>query len=262
MKLWRVRAVVWKDFTDLKKNRALWLSLLALPAVIVIAPVGIIHAYVNDTDQASLRTIAAYYSPDLQHGAARFLIDKVLSDWLAIFLMMPVFVPILISAHAIAGEKERRTLEPLLASPITATELVMGKSLASLLPALAICFLAFAVLCVAVNVAAWPLVGAPLLPNRMWVFGMVVLAPAMAVFGNGVAVLISARVGDARLAQQLSGLFVLPLVGIAAGQFAGVLTSGPLSYAILAAVVVAADVAVFALARRVFDTERLLTRWG
>ena len=60
------------------------------------------------------------------------------------FLVMPVFVPILISSQSVAGEKERRTLEPLLASPVTAAELVAGKSLASLVPAVGISWVAFA----------------------------------------------------------------------------------------------------------------------
>ena len=43
----------------------------------------------------------------------------VLADWFVLYLVMPVFVPILISSHAVAGEKEKRTLEPLLSSPVT-----------------------------------------------------------------------------------------------------------------------------------------------
>ena len=75
-------------------------------------------------------------------------------------------------------------------------------------------------LCVGVDVVAWPLGNGLVLPNVTWSFGVFVIAPLFAFFGNGVAVLISARVGDARLAQQLSGLLVMPLIGLAAGQFA------------------------------------------
>jgi ABC-type Na+ efflux pump permease subunit len=171
-------------------------------------------------------------------------------------------VPILISSHAVAGEKEKRTLEPLLAAPITALELVIGKSLASLIPALAVCFLAFVALCVGVDVVAWPLTKSLVLPNGMWLFGVLVISPLFAFFGNGVAVLISARVGDSRLAQQLSGLVVLPLVGLAAGQFGGFLHAGTGYYAVIGAVVLALDVAIVLVAPRLFDRERLMTRWG
>lgn len=263
LSLARVRAVVWKDLLELKKNSGMVWSMLALPAVIVLVPIGVVRTYVANPSDPSLRAVALYYELTVDTAnAARFLVDKVLADWFVLYLVMPVFVPILMSSHAVAGEKEKRTLEPLLASPITPLELVVGKSLASLIPSVAVCLLAFALLCVGVDVVAWPLAQELLLPNTMWAFGVFVIAPLFAFFGNGVAVLISARVGDSRLAQQLSGLFVLPLVGLAAGQFGGVLKAGTAYYAALGALVLVLDVAIVVLARRLFDRERLMTRWG
>jgi ABC-2 type transport system permease protein len=96
----------------------------------------------------------------------------------------------------------------------------------------------------------------------MWTFGVLVISPFFAFFGNGVAVLISARVGDSRLAQQLSGLFVLPLVGMAAGQFGGLLKAGPGYYGVLWLLVVLLDVGILFAARKLFDRERLMARWG
>lgn len=259
----RVRALLSKDLLDLKKNRAMLYSMLALPAVIVIVPIGIVMTYVKRPEDPNLRLMALYYDFTVEaDNAARFLVDKVLSDWFVLYLVMPVFVPILISSHAVAGEKEKRTLEPLLASPITAMELVIGKSLASLIPAVSVCLLAFVALCVGVDVVAWPLTKTLVLPNAMWLFGVFVISPLFAFFGNGVAVLISARVGDSRLAQQLSGLVVLPLVGLAAGQFGGFLHAGTGYYAVIGVVVLALDVAILVVAPRLFDRERLMTRWG
>ncbi len=259
----RVRAVVSKDLLELRKNSGMLWSMLALPAVIVLVPLGIVRTYVSNPSDPSLRAIALYYDITADTGnAARFLVDKVLADWFVLYLVMPVFVPILISSHAVAGEKEKRTLEPLLSSPITPLELVIGKSLASLIPSVAVCFIAFSLLCVGVDLVAWPLTKAPVLPNAMWTFGVFVIAPLFAFFGNGVAVLISARVGDSRLAQQLSGLFVLPLVGLAAGQFAGFLHAGATYYAVLGVIVLLLDVFILFAARRLFDRERLMSRWG
>ncbi|MFZ5471973.1 MAG: ABC transporter permease subunit [Myxococcota bacterium] len=262
-RLRRALAVFWKDFLDLTKNKGLIASLLALPAVLVVVPAGVVYGYVRNPHDPALRTMALYYEPalDASVNAARFLVDKALTDWFSLYLVMPVFVPILISSHAVAGEKERRTLEPLLASPISAAELVVGKSLASLVPAYGISLVAFALMCVAVDWVAWPLAQELVMPNGMWLFGVVVIAPLFAFFGNGVAVLISARVGDARLAQQLSGLVVLPLVGLAAGQIAGFLRAGTGYYALQGAIVLVADVVLIIAAVRLFDRERLISRW-
>lgn len=255
----RARAVFWKDFLDLRKNRGLLASLTALPVMLVIVPTGVVWAYARRPDDPNLQVIARYYDAHVAGAdAVRFLIDKVLVDWFAMYLIMPVFVPILVSSFAIAGERERRTLEPLLASPVTGLELLIGKSLASLVPALTICVAAFGLLCLTVDLAA----GMMVLPTPMWTFGVFVIAPLFAFFGNGVAVVISGRVGDSRLAQQLAGMTVLPLVGLAAGQFGGFLKAGLGSYLLITAFVVVLDVALMIAATRLFDRERLMTKWG
>jgi ABC-type Na+ efflux pump permease subunit len=255
----RARAIFWKDFLDLRKNRALLASMTALPVMLVIVPAGVVWAYARRPDDPNLEVIARYYEATVRGPeAVRFLIDKVLVDWFAVYLIMPVFVPILVSSFAIAGEKERRTLEPLLASPVTGLELLIGKSLASLVPALTICVAAFVLLCVTVDLAA----GGRVLPTPMWTFGVLVIAPLFAFFGNGVAVVISGRVGDSRLAQQLAGMTVLPLVGLAAGQFGGFLKAGLSYYLLITAFVLVLDVGLLFAATRLFDRERLMTRWG
>ena len=260
----RALAVFWKDFLDLRKNPALLLAMSALPLVLVVVPMVVVWTYVRDPNDSNLRVIALYYDPTLPLNAnsARFLVERTLLDWFGMFLVMPVFVPILISSQSVAGEKERRTLEPLLASPVTAMELVAGKSLASLLPAVVISWVAFGLLCVGVNLVGRPLGQGMLMPNALWLFGVLVLAPLFAFFGNGVAVLISARVAEARTAQQLAAWVIMPLVGLVAGQIAGVLKAGLLYYAIQGGVVLVLDVLLLWSSVRLLDRERLISRWG
>jgi len=259
----RALAVAWKEALDLRKNPGLVASMLALPAALVLVPVGIIWSYVHNPDDVSLRTIALYYDPSLplHASAAGFLVDKLLADWFGLFLLMPVFTPILISSQSVAGEKERRTLEPLLAAPLGPAELVAGKSLAAVVPAVAISWLAFALFVVLVDVVAWPLVDRPVLPNAMWLFGVGVVAPLFAFLGNGIAVLVSARVGESRLAQQLSALVVLPLMALVGAQLAGWIRAGTGYYALQGAVVLVLDVLLVVASVRLFDRERLVSRW-
>jgi ABC-type Na+ efflux pump permease subunit len=260
----RARAVFWKDTLDLLVSKALLASMLVMPLVFVTVPVAVVWVYCHLSSEASLRTLALFYEPHLPDTAhaGRFVVERTLTDWFGLYLVLPVFVPILISSQSVAGEKERRTLEPLLASPITSAELMVGKSLAALLPALLVTVVAYAALCVGVDVAAWRVVHAPLLPNVPWSVGIFAIAPLFAFFGNGVAVLVSARVGEARLAQQLSALVVLPLLGLAGGQVAGLLRAGPRYYALEGGLVLLLDLALVALSFKVFDRERLISRWG
>jgi ABC-2 type transport system permease protein len=260
----RARAVAWKDALDLRKNPGLLWSMFALPSVLVLVPTLLVWAWVRHPDDATFRTMALYYDPKFPDAASptRFMVDKVLTDWFGLFLLMPLFTPILIASQSVAGEKERRTLEPLLASPVTSAELVTGKSLAAVIPAVVISWLAFVAFCIAVDAVAWPLVRGPVLPNAVWLFGIGVVAPLYAFLGNGIAVLVSARVGEARLAQQLSALVVLPLMGLVAGQLAGWLRAGAGYYALQGAVVLLLDVGLVVASIRLFDRERLVSRWS
>lgn len=260
----RVWAVIWKELLDLSKNRGLLLSMLVLPAVVVSVPIVNVYVYARDPNDPSLRTMALFYDPEfpLSQSAVRFLIDKALVDWFGLFLVMPLFVPILISSHAVAGEKERRTIEPLLASPVTALELVAGKSVASLVPAVVISWVAFGVFCAGVDVVSWHFLGVALMPTSMWLFGVLVIAPLFAFFGNGVAVVISARVADARLAQQIAGLCVLPAASLVTLQIAGVLKAGTEYYALQGVVVLVLDALLLVASVRLFDRERLISRWA
>jgi ABC-2 type transport system permease protein len=260
----RAWAVASKDALDLRKNSGLVWSMFALPAVLVLVPTLLVWAWVRNPDDATFRTMALFYDPAFPSGAnpTRFMVHKILTDWFGLFLLMPLFTPILIASQSVAGEKERRTLEPLLASPVTSAELVTGKSLAAVVPAVAISWLAFIAFCISVDAVAWPLVHGPVLPDTVWLFGVGVVAPLYAFLGNGIAVLVSARVGEARLAQQVSALVVLPLMGLVAGQLAGWLRAGASYYALQGAVVLLLDVGLVVASIRLFDRERLVSRWS
>ena len=60
----------------------------------------------------------------------------LINQFLLIFMMMPLIIPTSIAAYSIVGEKTTRSLEPLLATPLTNTELYIGKAVAATLPPL------------------------------------------------------------------------------------------------------------------------------
>src|SRR5262249_43441195 len=103
--------------------------------------------------------------------------------------------------------------------------------------------------------------GAFVLPDTPWLFGTLLLTPLLALFGNGAAVLVSARVLDPRAAQNLAATTVLPLLGLLVMQLAGRIALGPRFYLTLALGVAALDIVMIALAVKSFDRERLLTHW-
>jgi ABC-2 type transport system permease protein len=74
-------------------------------------------------------------------------------------------------------------------------------------------------------------------------------------------VIVSARVNDPRTAQQIGGIVIVPLVGIAVIQASGTVLFGALGYTITAAVVLAISAIGLRVGVRLFGRETILTRW-
>ncbi len=55
-------------------------------------------------------------------------------------LLLPITISGMLSVDSFAGERNRRTIEPVLASPVTERELFVGKALGAFLPAMAITY--------------------------------------------------------------------------------------------------------------------------
>src|SRR5439155_19042330 len=80
-------------------------------------------------------------------GVAPERVVQMLSvnQFLTMFLILPLVIPSVIAAHSIVGEKSGHTLEPLLATPITVGELLLGKCMAAAIPAVFLTWISYGV---------------------------------------------------------------------------------------------------------------------
>src|SRR5213076_1478161 len=116
--------------------------------------------------------------------------------------------------YSIVGEKVEKSLEPLLATPTTDGEILLGKGISAFLPPIAAIWGGSAVFMVLMDLVTRGTLGYNFFPN--WNAGIVlslVVPPAaiMSVEWNGI---ISARVSDVRVAMQLGARVALPFGGI------------------------------------------------
>jgi len=128
-----------------------------------------------------------------------------------IFLTMPILTATVIAADSFAGEKERRTSEALLAMPVSISELITGKILASLIPTVLLTFAVFGIYGYITDVLAYSAFGAYVLPTPAWIM-MLFTSPFLAIVTIGVVVIISSHVKGIKEAQQISTLLVLPIL--------------------------------------------------
>jgi len=178
-----------------------------------------------------------------------------------LFLLLPIFIPSVLASYAIVGEKRERTLEPVLATPIRTWELLLGKMLAALLPALAITIASATlfvggILAFAVSNRVRDMIVTP-----GWVLAVIVDTPLLALIGVALIVVLSSRVNDPRTAQQISAVLVVPVLGLLFGQLAGVIVLGPAVALGIAAVLAVIAAAALWFATRLFQREVILTRW-
>ena len=249
-----------KEWLELRLQRGLLVATLFLPPL--MTAFGIVIFYVAGRFSAALDDPGGPVPPGLE-GLTPVEVAQVLvgRQFSALFLLLPVFIPSVLASYSIVGEKRERTLEPVLATPIRTWELLLGKTLASLIPALAITIAAAAIFVVGILSFAVSDRVREIVVTPGWILAVLVDSPLLALIGVALIVVISSRVNDPRSAQQFSAVLVVPVLGLLFGQLAGIVVLGPALA--LGIGVVLALIAAFALwlAARLFQREVILTRW-
>jgi ABC-2 type transport system permease protein len=184
----------------------------------------------------------------------------MLNIFTLLFMILPVMVPVTIAAYSIVGEKTTRSLEPLLATPITTTELIVGKASAAVFPAVIVTWLSFGIYLVAARMMTNAAVFERLM-DPMWLLAVFLVGPLLAVLAVCAAMMISSRVSDPRTAEQLSGAVMLPIILLVMGQSFGLFLLSRELVLITAVVLAILDVILFYLTINMFQRETILTRW-
>jgi ABC-2 type transport system permease protein len=258
-KIW---TIIDKEWAEVFKNRLVLFTVIFMPILFTALPLIIIAIGGSQVDIGDATDMPPSYQEmcgDLT-GTACFTLMMV-NQFLLLFMMMPLIIPVTIAAYSIVGEKTTHCLEPLLATPITTAELLIGKSLAALIPGVLATWLSFGVFAS----AAYILVQSPELLRRildpMWIIAIGLVGPLLALAGINVTLMVSSRVSDPRTAEQVSMMLILPLLGVFFAQIAGVLMVNAQIMQLAAVIMVAVDAGLVSLGVRVFQRETILTKW-
>ena len=109
-----------------------------------------------------------------------------------IFVVLATVLPSTIAAYSIVGEKVEKTLEPLLATPTTDGEILLGKSIASFIPPILSTWVGASIFMVATDYILYNGgLGYYYFPNWNAGFMLLLLAPLAAVLSIEVAVIAS-----------------------------------------------------------------------
>lgn len=261
----RLGAVVGKELTEITKNRLLVFTVFMPPLLLAFLPLVLLSTLGSSMSNTNMRPEDIARLQNLSPAMAEYNPSEVvqllaLQQFLLLYLMMPLIIPMTVAAFSIIGEKESRSLEPLLATPVSTFELLLGKSIAAVVPAILATWAAYAIFFIGASRVTSPKVYAGLL-NPMWVIAVIVLAPLLCLLSVSLGVFISSRVNDTRVAQQIGGALVIPVVVLGLAQTAGFILLNAFTFAFGSVVIALLDLGVLFLATKLFQRETILTRW-
>ncbi len=261
-KIW---TLIRKEWAEVFKNRFVLFSVAFLPLLFTAIPLVMLYAMGQSGDFGDA-ALTSDMPPQFTQMCAAMNGNEcmqyfIVTQFMLLFMMVPMIVPITFASYSIVGEKSTRTLEPLLATPITTFELLLGKALAATLPAVLATWASFGIYAAGtVLMRVSPAVTVKLF-DGLWLTAIFVVGPLLAIAGVSIAVMISSRVTDPRVAEQISAVFVLPLVGLFVGQSTGLIFINEQIILWMAIGLFVLDIALMAFATQLFQRETILTRW-
>jgi ABC-2 type transport system permease protein len=264
----RVGAVIRKDWLEVVRNKQLLGSLAAVPvafavifpaAIILLGSSGILTSTISGLqgflDNLPAGTVPADYTID------QTIVYAVIVYFLApFFLVIPVMTASITASSSFVGEKERRTIEGLLYTPLSNRELVLAKVLGSVIPSVLLTWAAFAVYTVIVNALGWRTMGGVFFPTWTWAVLVVALVPLVGFLATSLVVAVSGRSSTMQGAQGAAMFIVFPILALVVSQATGVLLFDvPVALAAAAGLLVI-DLVTFFLVVARFQRERIVTR--
>jgi ABC-type Na+ efflux pump permease subunit len=271
MRARKVRLVFWKDWLEVRRNWQILLPVIVIPfmfaVVLPILVMAIPSLSPTSTSQQEdptslIRALPADVSQELQGMTAQQALFYIMSLYFfaPFFLVVPLMASSVIASDSFAGEKERKTMETLFATPLSDGELFLGKVLVAFIPSMVVTVVSFLVYSTIVNMVSYVTLSRILLPNTVWIMLIFGVAPEIALAGIGLTVMISTRVKGFREAQQISALLLIPILMLVFGQLSGAMLLGPAVVASLIAVFGILDVLLFYIGIRTFKREEILSK--
>lgn len=97
--------------------------------------------------------------------------------------------------------------------------------------------------------------------DPLWLVAIFIVGPLLTLLAVCTAIIVSSRVTDPRVAEQLSAVVVLPLILIIVGQSMGLLIIDRQLVLLAALFILIVDASLLYLSVKLFQREQILTRW-
>lgn len=188
--------ITWREIRDQFRD---WRIIMPIIGLTLIFP-----GLMNFTAERVVSYVESFDAP--------LIGDRLIPFLLMIVGFFPISVSLVIALESFVGEKERRSIEPLLASPLTDTQLYLGKLLAVFVPPLISSYLAIGVYLFGVyNQVGW-------VPDPVLLVQVVLLATVQSLLMVSGAVVVSTQTTSTRAANLLASFIIIPMALLLIGE--------------------------------------------
>jgi ABC-2 type transport system permease protein len=243
MDLENVWTVATKDFSLLRTKKSIVYTLVAFPLGMALGLPAIV------------------WLVEMRNAISFVTLFPLFNTFNFFFIIVASALPAGMASYSIVGEKVEKSLEPLLATPATDGEILLGKSLASFLPSIGATYFGAAIFMVLIDVITHQQLDYLFYPN--WDAGVFILlaTPLACLFSVELNVIVSARASDVRTANQFGALLVIPFMALYVLGEINVVQLTANNLLIISAVLLFADAILFFVSRSTFRREEILTKW-
>ena len=220
-------AVIKKDIRGVALNKQVFSVLLIVPIVLTIVLPSIfvfVIAFAPDAASDFQKLLDMLPAANGECSQQQRIFGLILNNIMpAFFLIIPTMVSSVMAASSFVGEKEKRSLETLLYSPLSLKQLFQSKIMAGFSVGMAVSYISFVAMLLAVELEVFFLTGGLIMPAASWLAILLLIAPAISFAAIAVTVRGSAKARTIEEAQQRAVFLVFPIIALVIGQFTGII---------------------------------------
>jgi len=240
MKLWKSWVIAAKDFSIFRNKKNIIYSIVILPLLVSFGlPLAVMAS----------------------GGIPAAALQMLLNSFSFFFVILAAALTTVIASYSLVGEKVEMSLEPLLATPTTDEEILLGKSFAAFLPPIASIYVGLVIFMVLIDKLTYNTLGYLYFPNWNILIILLLVAPFASILSVELCIILSSRVNDIRAAQQLGQLVIIPFFGIYFLSEIGFFSLNINNLLLISAVLLAIDAVLFYISTITFSREEILTKW-
>lgn len=219
------KAIIYKDLKEITSSKQMLIPMTVVPLVMmmVLPIVLMVGARFGVSGLNGMDNMIKNFKNVFTFENESQLIIELAVNYMfpALFLLIPIMASSIIGASSFVGEKERKTMESLLYTPLSVKQLFTAKVIGTAIPAYLLSLISFVVFGIIVNIGGWFYFERLIFPNMKWIILVIWVTPAATILAIAFMVIVSAKAETFQEAQQMTGLIVVPVILLLIGQISG-----------------------------------------